>query len=341
MLLSPYTTNRAIICCEQCPGQPILPTHREDTDTRRCIRCQGEHRVLPQPHPEDHLCKVCSRECPTCQAPTPKGGRCRACQGLCRTCSAPLPKRPDPAEKVTHVAPEDRKDRHRKWKRTYYARSWDWDQCEDCQEAETAANPVRAVLAALPDKLIRACGGNISPDVIEMVQSELQWHTVRWLAARIERRWWGGWAGRPLQRKADEKQEGYRADDVVLWLLTPTQCSGRCEDGWRLAPPERPDQDDQPCTVCRGGRLLTTPREAADDWEEEKASSPAVERTVAEAVAYRPPTAECTGKGGTCGVPVAAPYTQCPACLDWPWCECRRRRYDPDQAIACPACSTR
>lgn len=49
---------------------------------------------------------------------------------------------------------------------------------------------------------------------------------------------------------------------------------------------------------------------------------------------------ECTGQGGACGVPVADPHTRCPACADWPWCECRRRRYAPDRATACSACST-
>ncbi|MFK8851807.1 hypothetical protein [Streptomyces sp. Ac-502] len=251
------SADRAVIRCDQCPGQPVLPTHREETDTRRCVRCQGEHRWLPQPHPDDHLCSVCQRECPTCQALTSNGERCRTCRDRCRTCSGPLPKRPDYASGVTHVAPEKRKDRRRKWERTYFPRSWDRDQCEACQTAASAKDPLRAVLAALPDKLVLACGGAVPPAVVDLIHDELRRHTPARLAARIERRWWKSWAGRPLQRKADGHHDGYGPDDVAVWLLVPTACNGRCEDGWHPAPPERPDRDDEPCTVCRGGWLLT------------------------------------------------------------------------------------
>ncbi|UJB44874.1 hypothetical protein [Streptomyces sp. A1-5] len=328
---------RAIVRCDQCPGQPTLPTHREETDPRRCVRCQGEHRWLPQPHPEDHLCQVCRRECPTCQAPTRDGQRCRTCRGMCRTCSTPLPDRGSPADQVVHVAPQRRKDHRHRWALTFFPRTWDWDQCDACQDAGTAGDPVRAVLAALPDKVIRACGGAVPPTVMDTIHTELQNRTPRQLAARVERRWWGSWAGRPLQRAAEANQEGYRPDDVAVWLLAPTVCAGRCEDGWRLA--DQPGRDDAPCTVCRGGRLLA-PRREPDDAEELEPGS-AANRTTAEAVAYRPPMRECTGQDGACGVPVAAPHTRCPACADWPWCACHRRRYDPHKTTACSACSTR
>ncbi|MFD3424093.1 hypothetical protein [Streptomyces decoyicus] len=334
-----YTTDRAVIRCDQCPGQPILPTHVEDTDTRRCIRCQGEHRWLPQPHPEDHLCRACKRECPGCRALTPNGELCRACKGLCRTCAEPLPERPEYASGITHVEPAKRKDHHRKWTQTFFPRSWDWDQCQACQDAACATQPLRAVLAALPPKLVFACGGGVPPTVVNAIYDELQRHTPAQLAARIERRWWLSWSSRPLTREADDRTEGYRPDDVALWLLTPTQCSGRCEDGWHLA--DRPDRDDEPCTACWGERLAFPERDADAYPVEEKESASAADRTPGEAVAYRPPMAECTGKNGACGMPVLPPHNQCPACLDWPWCACRRRRYNPEKAGTCSSCAPR
>ncbi|MFE1775522.1 hypothetical protein [Streptomyces sp. NPDC059008] len=335
-----YTTDRAVIRCDQCPGQPILPTHREETDSRRCVRCQGENRWLPQPHPEDHLCTVCRRECPSCQALTPNGERCRVCRGRCRTCAEPLPERPDYASGITHVEPEKRKDRHRKWTQTFFPRAWDWDQCDACQNAARASNPLRVVLAGLPDKLVLACGGGVPPTVVDMIYDELQRHTPAQLAARVERRWWRSWSSRPLSREAEGNREGYRPDDVAAWLLAPTPCGGQCEDGWHLA--DRPDRDDEPCKVCRGGRLLVPQREADENsYGEEHGPSSAADRTPSEAVAYRPPMGECIGKNGACGLPVLPPHTQCPTCLDWPWCVCRRRRYNPEAATACPSCAPR
>ncbi|MEU7179900.1 MULTISPECIES: hypothetical protein [Streptomyces] len=338
-----YATDRAIVVCDRCPGQPVLPTHDQDTDTRRCVRCQGKDRWLPEPHPDDHLCKVCKRECPGCRAATSRGGLCRACKGLCSTCGAPVPERPDYAESIKHVKPEDRKDHRHKWSRTYFPQSWNWNRCGDCQEAassKSAVGPVRRVLAALPEPVLRACGGSVPPTTVDIIQHELQWLTPAQLAARIERRWWRRWAASPLHRTPGPGQGAYQPDDVATWLVAPTECAGRCEDGWLLAPPERPDLDDTPCRICRGGRLLTAPHEhhaVQDDEDTEQRS--AADRTPAEAVSYRPPMAECTGKGGACGLPVAPPHTQCPSCLNWPWCSCRQCRYDPSRATACRTCS--
>nr|WSX25558.1 hypothetical protein OG690_38390 [Streptomyces tubercidicus] len=339
------STDRAIVYCERCPDHPVLPTHFEDADTRRCIRCQGQHRWLPEPHPADHLCKPCQRECPNCQATTPRGGRCRACQGLCRTCDTPLPARPEYADGISHVAPEKRKDHHRKWEQTFFPRSWDLDQCDACQHAADAVDPVRAVLACLPNKLLRACGGGVSASVIHTIQDELTYQLVPRLTARVERRWWTTWANRPLERPAQAGQDGYTPDDVALWLLTPTPCDGRCEDGWHPASPDQPSADDRPCSVCNGGWLLpgrhperNDPDDYPDTVDGEATPLTAADRTPTEAIAYRPPVQECDGRGGTCGVPVTAPYTQCPACLDWPWCNCRRR-YDPNQGERCRTCS--
>ena len=58
-----------LVRCEVCPGRPVLPTVGE-INTGKCIRCQGRDRLLPVPHPEDHLCAVCRRECPDCGAPS-------------------------------------------------------------------------------------------------------------------------------------------------------------------------------------------------------------------------------------------------------------------------------
>ncbi len=261
-------SNQPIVRCDQCPGRPILATHREDTDTRKCVRCQGEHRWLSQQHPEDHLCEVCRRECPMCQAATDEeSGICRACQGRCRTCSSPLPPRPASAETITRVEAGQRKDKHRRWARTYYPRAW--DQCDACQRTAPTADPVRAVLTALPDKLLRACGGGVPPAVLQTIHDELLRQPAARLTARIERRWWTTWANRPLEREADDGKDGYRPDDVAVWLLAPTPCAGRCEEGWHPAPPERPADDDQPCSVCRGGWLLpgrgSSPHNADND----------------------------------------------------------------------------
>ncbi|MFE9007440.1 hypothetical protein ACFYOY_35875 [Streptomyces sp. NPDC007875] len=338
-------SNQPIVRCDQCPGRPILATHREDTDTRKCVRCQGDHRWLAPPHPEDHLCEVCRRECPVCQAATDEeeGGICRACQGRCRTCSAPLPARPASAETITRVEAGQRKDQHRRWARTYYPRAW--DQCDTCQRTAPAADPVRAVLTALPAKLLRACGGGVPPAVLQTTRDELLRQPAARLTARIERRWWTTWANRPLERKADAGEDGYRPDDVAVWLLAPTPCAGRCEDGWYPAPPDRPAEDDQPCSVCRGGWLLPgrgpSPHNPDNDQsgdDQTHASSAAADRTPAQAVVYRPPHRECEGRGGTCGRPVADPYTQCPTCLGWPGCGCGAP-YDPTKGDACRTCS--
>ncbi|MFI9240814.1 hypothetical protein [Streptomyces sp. NPDC053079] len=187
-----------------------------------------------------------------------------------------------------------------------------------------STDPIRAVLAAIPDKLLRACGGVIPRSAMEMIHDELSYRTTRQITARIERRWWNSWASRPLQRATDEKQEGYGPDDVVLWLLAPTPCSARCEDGFSA------DNPDWPCPACKDSTHA-----AVDEAEPDPA--PATDRTPAEAIAYRPPMAECVGKGGTCGVPVAPPHTQCPSCLGWPRCACGRP-YDPDHGEGCRLC---
>ncbi|HLL34690.1 MAG TPA: hypothetical protein VK545_12540 [Streptomyces sp.] len=318
-----------LVRCEVCPGRPVLPTVGE-INTGKCIRCQGRDRLLPVPHPEDHLCAVCRRECPDCGAPSPAGGRCLTCSGRCRTCRGPLPERPQ--ESAVRKESRSRKD-HKKtaqWERIYLPRHWWAQQCDACRRAASSPDPVRAVLAALPDKVIRACGGTAPPAVVDTIRAELRHHSAAQLTARIERRWWGGWTHRPLHREPDEHQDGYRPDDVARWLLAPPPCPARCDDGWM------PGDPDTPCPTCRTQRPQPSVAVGSDD-EQAPAATPA-DRTPAEAIAHRP-LRECDGRDGTCGRPVAAPYTTCPSCLDWPRCACGRR-HDPDRATTCDACST-
>lgn len=315
--------NRVLVRCDLCPGQPVLPTPCE-IDTRRCVRCQGEGRVLPVPHPEDHLCAMCRTECPGCAAPTgdPEGGPCRSCRGQCRSCRSPLPDR-RPAETVRKEAPVRTDATGRRWARVYPPRSHHQDLCEDCRHAAGAADPVRAVLASLPDKVVRACGGSAPPAVVRTIRAELRHHTAPQLAGRIERRWWNGWADRPLRREEDGPQAAYRPDDVALWLVAPGGCPARCDDGWA------PGDPDRRCPHC-----AAPPGEAIAG---RAASAPGTDRTAAQAIAHRPPMRECEGGDGSCGVPVAAPRTRCPSCANWPRCACGSR-YDPDLGSACGVC---
>ncbi|MCF3105428.1 hypothetical protein IPZ58_28120 [Streptomyces roseoverticillatus] len=313
-----------------CPGRPVLPTPNEDVNPAKCIRCQGDDRWLPVPHPGDHLCGVCRRECPQCQALTPQGGLCLTCQGKCRTCRGPLPER---SAEVRVVKPEDRKDRKRRWSRHYFPHTAGRDRCDACLSQGRSHDPVRAVLAAVPDPLVRACRGGLPSAAVTVIHEQLQYRTPRQLRERMERRWWGSWASRPLNRKSDEKQEGYRAEDVIVWLLAASPCPGGCEDGFH------PDNPDRLCSVCQGSTRPPTPTTTTISARTHPAPAHAADRSTAEAVAYRPPMTECTGKAGSCGVPVAAPYTQCPECLNWPRCVCGSRRFDPAQSTACRTCA--
>jgi hypothetical protein len=333
------SADRPLVRCHQCPGQPVLPTHNSEIDTRRCVRCQGERRWLPQPHPDNHLCEVCERECPRCQALTPQADRlCRSCQGLCRTCNGPLPERPA-TPKVTHVAPTQRKDGKHRWTKSFYERTWDQDQCLTCRAAASGADAVRAVLASLPPKLLRACGGGVSSTVVSCIRDQLDYLPAAVLQARIDRRWWGRWATLPLHKSAEGDRDGYRPDDVALWLVESKGCHNRCEDGWFIAAVAEPDADDKPCPVCNGAPAASEGTRQTDEYEDTVPSTGA-DRTVLEAVAHRP-FQECTGKDGTCGLPVQHPYTQCPACMGWPHCGCGRRRYNPAAATRCTTCATR
>lgn len=343
-MITPPRRDRPTIRCGTCPGAPILTTHNPAHKDYLCVRCQdndGKGRAIDVPHPVDHLCEVCRLECPGCAAPTTDGQKCRACRRKCRTCSRELPDRPAPTPRVTPAA--ERRDRRRRWDRVFFDRPSLQEQCDTCRDATPSADPVSTVLAALPERLIRACGGRIPRLVVDTVRSELRTHPPLQLAARIERRWWTRWSRERLERKVDEDHAGWGPDDVALWLITPTTCAGRCEDGWHPAPPHHPEQDDIPCDTCKGGRLLGGYGGLSTDADDESAkgadrASTAADRSLTEAITYRATTRECTGRGGACGVPVAAPYDQCPECANWPWCACKRRRYNPDTATACQMC---
>ncbi|WP_016908953.1 hypothetical protein [Streptomyces xiaopingdaonensis] len=318
--------------CDLCPDHPVLPTHEERHNHQLCARCQ--QRLLAAPHPDDHLCAPCRRECPDCHAPTPEGTACRTCRGRCRTCRAPLPRRPAPADELVTVAPEGRSDRS-KWAKTYFPRSSTREQCDACRAPR---DPARTVLAALPEPLLRACGGALPPTALDVLHAELRTRTPAELINRIGRRWWTSWAHRPL--RAEEPDEEHRPDTVLTRLLAPTPCNGRCEDGWHRADPGRPDEDDRPCPVCRGGRLLrATPEHDDEEHDEPSEGDPrkVADRPLSEALADAPPFRECEGRDGACGLPVADPYPYCPACLGWPRCSCGRR-FDPERADGCRAC---
>ena len=332
----------ATVRCEVCPGYPALPTKNHDAKLDRCIRCQGNDRRLPLPHPEDHLCQVCRRECPTCQAPTPKGGECRTCQSKCRLCQTPLPRRPHTAtalaaneatarsSTIRVVASGERKDRKgdkTRWPKVFFPRSWEEGLCDGCRTASSSTDPVRQVLAAFPEKLLRACGGTAPPSVMDTIRAELRHHHPRQLAQRIERRWYGSWANLPLRREETDDQEAYRPDDVAVWLLAPHPCRARCDDGWV------PGDPDRRCPHCTSPRSEPDAQDDRTDGDEQ-ASTAAADRSLSEAVTYRP-LQECEGKNGACGAPLSGPYSECAECRGWIRCGCGTL-HDPCEG--CPGC---
>lgn len=331
-MLSPRRFQEPVeVRCDSCPGHPVLPTPCE-IDTRKCARCQGERAFLPVPHPEDHLCRTCRQECPTCGVVTNHGGQCRGCRRVCRRCGEQLPP-PELGEGQAQWNPE----------RVVYPDAAVRGLCGRCRTAHSSSDPLTVVLAAVPEKLLRACGGQLPSRAMEALKWELQDRTGVQLAERIERRWWAKWAHLPLEKKPTDYKDGYGPDDVLGWLVAPTECQGRCEDGFV------PDNPDRLCPVCRPTRTRfdhgETPSGRSDDAESrelddgERAGPGPWERPYEEAVEHRPPMRECTGRDGACGLPVAEPYEQCPACAGWPWCRCGRRRFDPARAACCPACA--
>ncbi|MFB7896070.1 hypothetical protein ACFC1B_07045 [Streptomyces xiamenensis] len=98
------TASRAVVQCARCPDAPVLASPDPLINTDKCVRCQ--HRRLPEPHPEEHLCAVCRRECPRCGGPTAAGGPCRSCKSQCRTCGRPISQGPAPEVRREFADPE-------------------------------------------------------------------------------------------------------------------------------------------------------------------------------------------------------------------------------------------
>ncbi|MEU1628250.1 hypothetical protein ABZ746_23545 [Streptomyces sp. NPDC020096] len=128
--------------------------------------------------------------------------------------------------------------------RLRFPSTWSKTLCDACVDGY--ASREQHILRAFPQKLLRACNGHLPMRAVHIVRDELdRCMPVHRLVARIERRWWQGWTHRPLAREADEDVEGYGPDDVAVWLIAPTACRGKCEDGWD------PQDPDQPCSVCQ------------------------------------------------------------------------------------------
>ena len=118
--------------------------------------------------------------------------------------------------------------------------------CPACHgaDARTGGGGGQQVLAALPDAVLRACGGTAPGAVVQVIRQELARRTPTQLAERIERRWHGVWANRPLRRAPREDAAGYGPDEVALWLVAAGECRGGCEGGWLPATGD-------PCPVCQ------------------------------------------------------------------------------------------
>ncbi|MGW4808740.1 hypothetical protein [Kitasatospora sp. NPDC004272] len=206
--------------CSYCPGDPVIEVYRNvdargslgQTDTDRCIRCQG--RLLAHPHPDDHLCATCRIECADCRAPITtgeqrRGGLCHRCRGECRTCGAP----------AANVL------------------------CTLCSTS-THTDPFAAVMHAFPDALIVLVSGRFTAQVMTVIREEIARVGHQRLGDRIQRRWWRYWAHLPL---ADNQPDVYTPDQCAINLVSPNGCSDDdCEDGWlvdadrvcpRCAPP--------------------------------------------------------------------------------------------------------
>lgn len=430
------SASRAVVQCGRCPDAPVLNTTDPLADTDKCVRCQ--HRRLPEPHPDDHLCLVCRQECPRCRKPTSSKEGCRECQGKCRTCGGPVqptqPRAPryefaqpeppaqpavitpgssaDDSDEDTgeadfpapirhhlaalreisppaaeaaraaarnlygpdasqrrndmmaayaawHAATEPHNDAvaahlaanpppepapvrppaprrrgkrpvHRE--RVFVPRSTEEGQCADCLGAkENTGDPLRMVLAALPARVVRACPDGLVPQqVIATIRQELHHHPPQHLVERVAGRWTRRLAHTRIQR-TEEDADSLPADRILTDLVAPGPCAARCNDGWQW-------DTDLRCPHCPPPPR-PAPKEPADDTDHQDAVpiGPA-QRTPAEAVTWRPPSTECDGRAGMCGVPVSPPYTTCPSCSGWPTCRCGTR-YDPDRG--CRTCTAR
>ncbi|WP_103528954.1 hypothetical protein [Streptomyces sp. SM12] len=448
---------QVIVHCKRCWDAPVVDTPDPEADTDKCLRCQQRH--LKEPHPQDHLCKVCRAQCPLCRAPgeVPSGDAdegggkvCRRCLTLCRTCgeevkavvyqvppsvteqnlasayqhprpSTPTPadaarqalepKEPDPdahlplsvrrhlaalgalaprdaeiarrAASVLYpqdetqapasgkhaaakaaalwlaladrhektvaawladhpqvypspaappVVPPPRRKRSRRYHRAWFGRS-SWEgQCESCRAAasrSSAGDPVRAVLAVLPPRVVRVCGATLPRTVIDLIRSELRCRDAADLIRRVDRRLASRrFAHARIERQGDKDERGEQrrdgaeegvekkarrepsvaAEAFLLALLEPHPCLAGCEDGWD------PRDPDKRCPSCAPSPLPRVDVGGADRrWR------------------------ECAGRRGSCGRPVPDHQPLCPECAGWP--VCCSARHDP--AYPCPSCGGR
>jgi hypothetical protein len=161
-------------------------------DIRKCVRCLD--RKLPLPHPRDHLCEVCRRECPYCDRPTDTGGVCRGCRRACLVCAKPLDDVGDEA----------------------------W--CVDCRSTREAGDPFLRVVSAFPAPLARACRYRYTPEVAQEIHVQVRRHGAARLVDRMHRRWFERWAHVPLTAET--------VHEVALELVRGGECAAGCEDGF-------------------------------------------------------------------------------------------------------------
>lgn len=188
------------LVCTGCPGNPAVEVYRgvpgaaapPTQDVRVCVRCQD--RPLKLPHPPDHLCSVCRRECPYCDRPTATGGICRACRRACLVCAQPLD--------------HDGSDQ--------------W--CGRCRMTRETGDPFLKVVSAFPGPLARACRYRYTTDVAREIHEQIRRHGVARIIDRMHRRWFERWARTPLE------PDGVQG--IALELVRASSCAAGCEDGF-------------------------------------------------------------------------------------------------------------
>lgn len=229
-----------IVRCTDCPTHPVLPT-ASPIDQRRCARCQGPHRWLPVPHPEDHLCPHCRAECAECGTQLPldsTGCLCRACNGSCHRCGNRLPQ--SALQTASAVYP-----------RAAVGVQLHGLLCDACLSYR---EQYAGLLAALPNALATHF---ISADVHRLIETQLTTRSFGQLRRRIDRRWYSRFSANPISypgsgrppvyvvRDENGERTTHSMDELLTWLIQPSSCTARCEDGWH------PDNPDQACLTCQ------------------------------------------------------------------------------------------
>ncbi|MFE9803754.1 hypothetical protein ACFYP6_33695 [Streptomyces goshikiensis] len=116
------------------------------------------------------------------------------------------------------------------------------------------------MLKAIPEPIVRACRGELPAFLLEAIRDELAHRTAEQLTERVERRWWNYWSNQPLRQSLWVHAPGHSPDHVAFWLVSPTDCVDRCEDGFL------PHDMSASCPSCRPAPVRTpNPLKAADD----------------------------------------------------------------------------